>query len=132
MGGAVTMTPSVPLSLVGLLLLGLASSETVNPSVEDLSNRNADFAARLYRAVAGRTDGNVFLSTLALSTALSALLSATSGPTQDQLLQGLSLTGLDPETLPGTSAFRGGLSLFWVLNCEIRVRPCCPQICFRT
>lgn len=129
------MTPSVPLSLVGLLLLGLASSETVNPSVEDLSNRNADFAARLYRAVASRTDSNVFLSTLALSTALSALLSATSGPTQDQLLQGLSLTGLDPETLPGTSAFRGGtviLIRYSGLNCEIRVRPCCPQICFRT
>ncbi|KAG8011568.1 Protein Z-dependent protease inhibitor [Nibea albiflora] len=95
------MTPSVHLSLVGfLLLLSLVSSDTTDPSLEDLTNRNADFAARLYRAVSSRTDDNVFLSTFTLSTALAALLSATSGPTQDQLLLGLSLTGLDPETLP--------------------------------
>ncbi|TKS65103.1 Protein Z-dependent protease inhibitor [Collichthys lucidus] len=95
------MTPSIPLSLVGLLLLlSLVSSDTIDPSLEDLTNRNADFATRLYRAVSSRTDDNVFLSTFTLSTALAALLSATSGPTQDQLLLGLSLTGLDPETLP--------------------------------
>lgn len=109
-GGAVTMTPPVSLSLGGLLLLGLVSSQTVNPSVEDLSNRNADFAARLYRAIASRTDENIFLSTLALSTALSALLGATSGATREQLLQGLTLTGLDPETIPG----RSGLG--WILD----------------
>lgn len=96
------MSPSVPLSLVSILLLSLASSEAVDPSVEDLTNRNADFAARLYRAVSSRTDDNLFLSTFSLSAALSALLVTTSGPTQDQLLQGLSLTGLDPQTLPGT------------------------------
>ncbi|XP_041814452.1 protein Z-dependent protease inhibitor-like [Chelmon rostratus] len=94
------MSPSVPLSLVSILLLSLASSEAVDPSVEDLTNRNADFAARLYRAVSSRTDDNLFLSTFSLSAALSALLVTTSGPTQDQLLQGLSLTGLDPQTLP--------------------------------
>ncbi|XP_070705809.1 serpin peptidase inhibitor, clade A (alpha-1 antiproteinase, antitrypsin), member 10a [Pempheris klunzingeri] len=94
------MTPSIPLSLVGLLLVSLASSETVDPAMKDLTNRNADFAARLYRAVASRTDDNIFLSVFTLSTGLTALLSATSGPTQDQLLQGLSLTGLDPQTLP--------------------------------
>ncbi|TMS12042.1 serpin peptidase inhibitor, clade A (alpha-1 antiproteinase, antitrypsin), member 10a [Larimichthys crocea] len=95
------MTPSIRLSLVGLLLLlSLVSSDTIDPSLEDLTNRNADFATRLYRAVSSRTDDNVFLSTFTLSTALAALLSATSGPTQDQLLLGLSLTGLDPETLP--------------------------------
>ncbi|XP_070781847.1 serpin peptidase inhibitor, clade A (alpha-1 antiproteinase, antitrypsin), member 10a [Enoplosus armatus] len=93
------MTPFVPLS-VGLFLLSLASSETVDPSVEDLTNRNADFAARLYRAVSSRTDENVFLSVFTLSAGLSALLNVTSGQTQDQLLQGLSLTGLDPQTLP--------------------------------
>ncbi|XP_044024709.1 serpin peptidase inhibitor, clade A (alpha-1 antiproteinase, antitrypsin), member 10a isoform X2 [Siniperca chuatsi] len=94
------MTPSVPLSLFGLLLLSLASSETVDPSVEDMINRNADFAARLYRAVSSRTDDNVFLSVFTLSTGLSALLNATGGPTQDQLLTGLSLSGLDPQTVP--------------------------------
>lgn len=102
-----SLTPAVPVSLLGLLLLlGLASSQTVSPSVEDLSNRNADFAARLYRAVAKRTDDNVFLSPLALSTALSALLSSTSGWTRDQLLQGLTLTELDPQTLPGRLGFQ--------------------------
>lgn len=99
-----TLTLAVPVSLVGLLvLLGLASSQT---SVEDLSNRNADFAARVYRAIAKRTDDNVFLSPLVLSTALSALLSSTSGRTRDQLLQGLTLTGLDPQTLPGRLGFQ--------------------------
>ncbi|XP_051265144.1 serpin peptidase inhibitor, clade A (alpha-1 antiproteinase, antitrypsin), member 10a [Dicentrarchus labrax] len=93
------MSPSAPLSLV-LLLLGLVSTETTDQSLEDLSNRNTDFAARLYRAVSSRTDDNVFLSAFTLSTALSALLSTTSGPTQSQLLQGLSLTGVDPKTLP--------------------------------
>lgn len=108
------MTPSVPLSLVGLfLLLNLVSSDTVDHSLEDLTNRNADFAARLYRAVSSRTDDNVFLSTFTLSTALAALLSATGGPTQDQLLLGLSLTGLDPEILSGGSGVSKGLqSLF--------------------
>lgn len=102
-----TLTPAVPVLLVGLLvLLGLASSQTVSPSVEDLSNRNADFAARLYQAVGKRTDDNVFLSPLALSTALSALLSSTSGRTRDQLLQGLNLAGLDPQTLPGRLGFQ--------------------------
>lgn len=109
------MTPSVSLSLVGLVLLGLVSSQTVNPSVEDLSNRNADFAARLYRAVASRTDENVFLSTLALSTALSALLGSTGGATRDQLLQGLTLTGLDPETVPGRSGPTAGLQTLLTL-----------------
>lgn len=97
-----TMTPSVPLALVGLLLLSLVSSQTINYSVEDLTNRNADFAAQLYRSVSSRTDDNVFLSVFTLSTALSVLLCTANGPTQDQLLQGLGLTGLDPQTLPGT------------------------------
>lgn len=102
-----TQTPAVPVLLVGLLaLLGLASSQTVSPSVEGLSNKNADFAARLYRAIAKRTDDNVFLSPLALSTVLSALLSSTSGQTRDQLLQGLTLTGLDPQMLPGRLGFQ--------------------------
>uniref|UniRef100_A0A671VVZ4 Serpin peptidase inhibitor, clade A (alpha-1 antiproteinase, antitrypsin), member 10a n=1 Tax=Sparus aurata TaxID=8175 RepID=A0A671VVZ4_SPAAU len=86
------MTPSVPLALVGLLLLSLVSSQTINYSVEDLTNRNADFAAQLYRSVSSRTDDNVFLSVFTLSTALSALLCTANGPTQDQLLQGLGLS----------------------------------------
>lgn len=102
-----TMTASAPLSLVGLFLLSLVSSETVDPSLEDLTNRNTDFAARLYRAISSQTDDNVFLSAFTLSAGLSALLNATGGQTQDQLLQGLSLTGLDPQTLPGRLGVRG-------------------------
>ncbi|XP_063737650.1 protein Z-dependent protease inhibitor-like isoform X2 [Eleginops maclovinus] len=90
------MTPCAPLSLVGLLLL--ASCQLA--SLQDLTNRNADFSAHLYCAVSSRTDDNVFLSTFTLSAALLPLLSAAAGPTQDQLLQGLSLKGLDPHTLP--------------------------------
>ncbi|XP_037605908.1 serpin peptidase inhibitor, clade A (alpha-1 antiproteinase, antitrypsin), member 10a [Sebastes umbrosus] len=94
------MTPFVPVSLIGLVLLSLSSAQTFTPAEEDLTNRNGDFAARLFRAVSSRTDDNVFLSTFTLSNGLLALLSATGGSTRDQLLQGLSLTGLDPETLP--------------------------------
>ncbi|XP_034555254.1 serpin peptidase inhibitor, clade A (alpha-1 antiproteinase, antitrypsin), member 10a [Notolabrus celidotus] len=94
------MTRSTLLSLVGLVLVSLASSQTVDPSLQDLANRNADFAARLYRSVSSRTDDNVFLCPFTLATGLSALLGATSGSTQDQLLRGLSLNGLDPQSLP--------------------------------
>lgn len=95
-----TMPRPILLSLVSLILVSLASSQTIDPSLQDLINRNADFAARLYRAVSSRTDDNVFLSTFTLSTGLSALLGATGGTTRDQLLQGLSLSGLDPESVP--------------------------------
>lgn len=95
------MTPCVSLSMVGvLLLLSPASCQTVTGPVQDLSNRNADFATRLYRAVASRTDDNILLSPLTLSAAMTALSGAAAGPTAEQLLQGLSLTGLDPETIP--------------------------------
>ncbi|KAK1874743.1 Protein Z-dependent protease inhibitor [Dissostichus eleginoides] len=90
------MAPCAALSLVGLLLL--ASCQPA--SLQDLTNRNSDFATRLYRAVSSRTDDNVFLSVFTLSSALLPLLSAAAGPTQDQLLQGLRLQGLDPQSLP--------------------------------
>ncbi|KAK5902973.1 hypothetical protein CgunFtcFv8_006793 [Champsocephalus gunnari] len=90
------MAPCAPLSLVSLLLL--ASCQPA--SLQDLTNRNADFGTRLYRAVSSRTDDNVFLSVFTLSSALLPLLSAAAGPTQDQLLQGLRLQGLDPQSLP--------------------------------
>ncbi|XP_035472819.1 protein Z-dependent protease inhibitor [Scophthalmus maximus] len=93
------MNPSALLPLV-VIFMSPVTSETVDPSVEDLINRNSDFAARLYRAVASRTDDNVFLSPFALIAGLTALMSATNGSTQDQLLQGLTLSGLDPQTLP--------------------------------
>uniref|UniRef100_A0A3B5QRQ5 Protein Z-dependent protease inhibitor-like n=1 Tax=Xiphophorus maculatus TaxID=8083 RepID=A0A3B5QRQ5_XIPMA len=83
------------------LLAGPAAPQTPDPAELDLLNRSADFGARLYRAVAGRTDDNVLLAPLAVFAGMLALLGGTSGPTQNELLQGLTLTGLDPQTLPG-------------------------------
>lgn len=95
------MIPLFWLLLAGFLFQYPASAQISDGSVEDLASRNVDFAANLYRAVASRTDDNVCLATFALSSALAALLSATTGPTREQLSQGLSLTGLDPQALPG-------------------------------
>ncbi|XP_076021398.1 serpin peptidase inhibitor, clade A (alpha-1 antiproteinase, antitrypsin), member 10a [Genypterus blacodes] len=89
--------------LVGVLFLSLhptMAQTTVDPQVQDFSNRNADFAARLYRAVSSQTDDNIFLCPLTVSVGLSALMTGAEGTTREQLLQGLGLTGLDPETVP--------------------------------
>ncbi|KAM3849523.1 protein Z-dependent protease inhibitor-like [Diretmus argenteus] len=97
------MIRPVHLALGSLLLLVLhpaAAQGTVDAQIQDLSNRNADFAARLYRAVASRTDDNIFLSPFALSTGLAALMSGAEGSTRQQLLDGLGLTSLDPQQVP--------------------------------
>ncbi|CAN9508003.1 unnamed protein product [Ophioblennius macclurei] len=95
------VTIGLLVSVSGLLVLLGPPSESTEPSLEDLTSRSADFATRLYRAVASRTDDNVALCPFALSAGLMALLSSTQGRTQDQLLQGLTLNGLDTQTLPG-------------------------------
>lgn len=95
------MASSILPSLVLLvLLLSPVSSQILDKAVENLIQGNADFGTRLYRAIASRTDDNVFLSPLTLSTGLVALLSTTDGPTRDQLLKDLTLTGLEPQNLP--------------------------------
>ncbi|XP_037541613.1 protein Z-dependent protease inhibitor [Nematolebias whitei] len=94
------MTPLNHLLLSLLLVLLLSLAETTEPAMEDLINRNMDFDAHLYRAVASRSDDNVVLSPFCLSAGMLALLSAANGPTRDQLLQGLFLNGLNPQTLP--------------------------------
>ncbi|KAM6992567.1 serpin peptidase inhibitor, clade A (alpha-1 antiproteinase, antitrypsin), member 10a [Tautogolabrus adspersus] len=110
------MASSTLLSLVGLMLLTLGSSQTLDPSLQDLTSRNADFAARLYRAVSSLTDDNVFLSTFTLSNGLSALLGTTGGKSQEQLLKSLSLSGLEPQSIPDlfqslrTAVLQGGLA----------------------
>lgn len=116
------MSPFFSLLLAGFLLLDLADG-----SVENLANRNVDFAARLYQAVASRTDDNVCLSTFALSSVLSALLSATSGLTRVQLSQALGLPGLDPQTLPGMTGFWAEL----VSHSKLCSANDCVQICSR-
>nr|XP_057929961.1 serpin peptidase inhibitor, clade A (alpha-1 antiproteinase, antitrypsin), member 10a [Doryrhamphus excisus] len=96
------MMPSMPLTLV--IMLGLLAPLRCQPAIDapvrDLMNRNSDFATRLYRAFASRTDNNVFLSTVSVSHGLAALLSATSGSSRDQLQQVLGLAGLDLQTFP--------------------------------
>ncbi|XP_017157637.1 protein Z-dependent protease inhibitor-like isoform X2 [Poecilia reticulata] len=82
------------------LLAGPATLQNPGPAEPDLLDRSADFGARLYRAVAGRTDNNVLLAPLAVFAGMLALVSGTGGSTQNQLLQGLTLTGLDPQILP--------------------------------
>lgn len=101
------MTPMSLLLLLSLLVLLLSLAKTTEPTVEDLINRNMDFDAHLYRAVASRSDDNVVLSPFCLLAGMLALLSAANGPTRDQLLQGLFLNGLNPQTLPGRSGGGG-------------------------
>uniref|UniRef100_I3IUL9 Serpin domain-containing protein n=1 Tax=Oreochromis niloticus TaxID=8128 RepID=I3IUL9_ORENI len=76
-------------------------------ALQDLISRNADFGARLYRALADRTDENVLLCPFTLSAALTVLLSATNGQTREQLQAGLTLTGLEAQTLPGGFKVKG-------------------------
>lgn len=102
---------------VVLLLLSSASSQIMGGQGQDLSDlsyRTTDFSTQLYRAVARRTDDNVFLSTFTLCTAVSALMNAAAGSTQEQLQQTLSLAGMDPQRVADlfqsfrTSIFQGG------------------------
>uniref|UniRef100_A0A3Q0TA20 Serpin peptidase inhibitor, clade A (alpha-1 antiproteinase, antitrypsin), member 10a n=1 Tax=Amphilophus citrinellus TaxID=61819 RepID=A0A3Q0TA20_AMPCI len=101
------MTPSAPLLLVSLFLALLLSPASSQTPPEDLISRNADFGARLYRAVAARTDENVLLCPFTLSAALTLMLTAADGSTLEQLKGGLTLTGLDPQTLPGRFRCQG-------------------------
>ncbi|KAM9356147.1 protein Z-dependent protease inhibitor-like [Pholidichthys leucotaenia] len=114
------MTPPTSLSLVGLFFMTLLSPA----SSQDLTARNAYLGVKLYQSIAAGTDDNVLLSPFTMSTALLALLSAANGPTQEQLLQRLTLTGLDPTTIPDVfqvlkdqiltaeSALRQGVGIF--------------------
>ncbi|KAF7644697.1 hypothetical protein LDENG_00217400 [Lucifuga dentata] len=91
---------SCMLSFLLLLLHTTIAQNAVGSQIQDLSNRNLVFATQLYRAVSSRTDDNVFLCPFTLSVGLSALMSGADGTTRLQLLQELSLTGLDPQEVP--------------------------------
>lgn len=120
------MIPCICFLALTALASQVSSQSSQDQALQDLSNRNADFAARLYRLVASRSDDNVLLSPLTLSVGLSALLSAAAGPTQDQLLQGLTLSGLEATAIPdlfqslrtpatqggGASNLRQGVAIF--------------------
>ena len=89
------------LACIPLLAMPLLAQEPSAGEIQDLSTRNADFAARLYRAIAGTTDDNVLLSPFTVSLGLAALMSGADGSTREQLLQGLSLNALDHLRIPG-------------------------------
>uniref|UniRef100_A0A8C5GZQ1 Serpin domain-containing protein n=1 Tax=Gouania willdenowi TaxID=441366 RepID=A0A8C5GZQ1_GOUWI len=95
-----TSCMTAPLILVLVLMV---SAQTLDPSVTDLNSRMSEFGAGLYRSVAKRSDDNMLLAPFTLTAGLLALLSATDGPTQNQLIQSLSLSGLSPSTIPGRS-----------------------------
>ncbi|KAM9798319.1 LOW QUALITY PROTEIN: protein Z-dependent protease inhibitor-like [Neosynchiropus ocellatus] len=78
----------------------VSCQSTFGNPVQDMSNRNNHFAARLFQALAARTDENVLLSPYPLFTGLSALTAATSGPDEERLLRALGLAGLDPRAVP--------------------------------
>uniref|UniRef100_A0A4W5NL40 Serpin peptidase inhibitor, clade A (alpha-1 antiproteinase, antitrypsin), member 10a n=2 Tax=Hucho hucho TaxID=62062 RepID=A0A4W5NL40_9TELE len=88
------------LACIPLLAMPLLAQEPSAAEIQDLSTRNADFAARLYRAIASTTDDNVLLSPFTLSLGLAALMSGADGSTREQLLQGLSLNALDHLRIP--------------------------------
>ncbi|XP_028296397.1 protein Z-dependent protease inhibitor-like [Gouania willdenowi] len=92
-----TSCMTAPLILVLVLMV---SAQTLDPSVTDLNSRMSEFGAGLYRSVAKRSDDNMLLAPFTLTAGLLALLSATDGPTQNQLIQSLSLSGLSPSTIP--------------------------------
>ncbi|KAM6954024.1 serpin peptidase inhibitor, clade A (alpha-1 antiproteinase, antitrypsin), member 10a [Aplochiton taeniatus] len=97
------MIAQILLHLVCTILLSSHQASSQGPEsteLQDLSGRNADFAARLYRAIASRTDDNVCFSPLTISMGLAALMSGTEGSTRLQLLQGLTLTSLEPSQIP--------------------------------
>ncbi|XP_029903411.1 serpin peptidase inhibitor, clade A (alpha-1 antiproteinase, antitrypsin), member 10a isoform X2 [Myripristis murdjan] len=100
------MVRPVRLALAALLLALLppaaaqGAAGAAGAAVLELSGGSADFAARLYRAVAARTDDNVLLAPFALSAGLAALMSGADGATRQQLLQGLGLAHLDAQQVP--------------------------------
>lgn len=89
----------LPLLLACIPLLAVAQ-DAILGGIQDLSTRNTDFAARLYRMVASTTDDNVLLSPLTMSLGLAAVMSGSDGPTREQLLNALSLTPMDYQTVP--------------------------------
>lgn len=97
------MTARIFLPLVCAILLTSHPATSQGPAsaeLQDLSTKNADFAARLYRTIASRTDDNVCFSPLTISLGLAALMSGTDGTTRQQLLEGLTLTSLEPSQVP--------------------------------
>ncbi|XP_077366448.1 protein Z-dependent protease inhibitor-like [Festucalex cinctus] len=107
-----------PIPLPVLAVLVLAIPLDCQPPAADLVGRSSDFSARLYRALASRTDDNVLVSTLSVWRGLAALLGSAGGATREQLQTALGLAGLDPQNLPdvssslATSNLKQGVAVF--------------------
>ncbi|XP_077595038.1 protein Z-dependent protease inhibitor-like [Stigmatopora nigra] len=103
---------AVPLAL--LLILGLAAPPVRGADGEAAVAANWNFSTRLYRALAGRTDGNVAVAADAVSRGLAALLAGAAGATREQLGEALGLPDGQPPTLPAGEGLnmKRGLALF--------------------
>ncbi|XP_077442895.1 leukocyte elastase inhibitor-like [Stigmatopora argus] len=102
---------AIPLAV--LLVLSLAAPPVRGADGEAAAAGNWDFSTRLYRALAGRTDGNVAVAADAVSRGLAALLAGAAGATREQLREALGPPDSEPPNLPGDGLnMKRGLALF--------------------
>ncbi|KAJ8009237.1 hypothetical protein DPEC_G00086810 [Dallia pectoralis] len=94
------MSRILPFLACILFATPLLAQEPSAAEIQDLSTKNADFAARLYRAIAVTTDDNFLVSPFTLSLGLAALMTGAKGSTREQLRSGLSLNTEDYLKIP--------------------------------
>ncbi|XP_016372160.1 serpin peptidase inhibitor, clade A (alpha-1 antiproteinase, antitrypsin), member 10a [Sinocyclocheilus rhinocerous] len=70
------------------------------PDVEELADRNADFATRLYSKIASSNDDNVAVSTLGATLALATLAAGAGGATRTELLEGIGVASMEKDGEP--------------------------------
>ncbi len=78
-------------SLLAVSVLGQTAD------VDELANRNADFATRLYSKIASSNDENVAVSTLGTTLALATLAAGAGGATRTELLQGIGVASMEKD-----------------------------------
>lgn len=81
----------VRVSLLAVSVLGQTAD------VDELANRNADFATRLYSKIASSNDDNVAVSTLGATLALATLAAGAGGATRTELLQGIGVASMEKD-----------------------------------
>lgn len=68
--------------------------------VEELANKNADFATRLYSAISSASDENVVISTLGATLGLATLAAGAGGTSRSELLQGIGVASMEKDGEP--------------------------------
>ncbi|XP_016150191.1 serpin peptidase inhibitor, clade A (alpha-1 antiproteinase, antitrypsin), member 10a [Sinocyclocheilus grahami] len=84
----------VKASLLAVTVLGQT------PDVEELADRNADFATQLYSKIASSNDDNVAVSTLGATLALATLAAGAGGATRTELLEGIGVASMEKDGEP--------------------------------